>query len=1848
MRKLFIFITVLFFPFLFITCKQYNVNIEDYLSYWSGEAYVTAHTVEAVPLADKDGIKSVSSAKKVVVTLKLSNPKKIPLIMPTSAADAGKFIRFKGLSQQPVFGADYTFTQTTDTTLQLVYTDAFLQAHEWGNGGIGADITLYAKDGRKFTKSYAYTLKVNTPPPQPRVTIAKTTGEPAYYVLCIKVPEMDNNISGGLLHKDISRIDINKLSYTFSVNEAQTAFVKPDDSAFITSANVEKLTAPNADEVSSGGWVLYYKTDAEVKDGAAKKDYTVTLKDQAGLASETLNASTNPAATTYTVTFDARGGTPVPVAQTVAHGGKAADPSASVSKTGAYLDGWYTETAYTYKWDFNTDTVTGNLTLYAKWTAGSGTAYTVKHYQQNIDGSYPTAATYTDNLQGSPGQNAAVTLKNYPGFEAGTYTPATIAAGGNTIVKVYYQRKTCAVTYSVNGSGGSIAVTAVTGGIVSTSPVTVKYGGSVTFKASPDPGYEVDSWSSNVTETPSTDRKEATLSTVTGAATVTVQFKKRLCTVTFNVDGGHGSLKATPAGGTESTTGSITVEHGKKVTFTATPTDATSYKVGDWTCTPSAGFTGVSGQQNASLTVTADTTVSVQFVHLNALSLSTLTIHGKNAANGSVTLPYTVTQVAESDINLAFSGHSGITFTVGQTLPLTLQPGVPQSITINVAASSGHYPAWTKTVNITRAKNDKAKLQSFTLNGDTKTATSDGSFASEYEVASDMATVAGFIFAAGSDEATASVSPVGAVNIPAGAGKSFTITVKAQDGTETQTVTFTVKRKKYTVNYNVAGGKGGTIQAGSETAAASGSTQVEHGGGVTFTAKPDTGWEVDSWSTNVTVTPSTDNKKATLSSVTQATDKNVTVTFKPTGLPSLVIDQNLSGAADKKTISGTEKPHTGQATDDIVASGLYRNSSAPLVLYNKSGSAKLKLSAPTGATAHYALNGSSPGAGSGISVDSTQTHKLEVWIERDGVSGVRTTLYIKLLPYLNTYTALKNVVTNVSSGAAVEITVDTFDYAASDSEITISGNKKLILMSKDANKKDIGRSGTGRLFKITGNSTVVLKDVNLVRGSVSDGKGGAVYVEAGSTFGLSGNASVTPGAAKGNSDVYLATGAFIKADSVLAASSPVARITPAAYTEAELVLKVNDGLTGLLNSEHAKFAVTPQDLGGGKTQEWEINNNGRLAKKQFIIDPSDPSTLGGKSAWAALKAAVETGSAEKITVRGSVKATLDDTEIAVARKIEIIGDGTDAGLDAQGLMRIFKVSSTGKLTLRDLTLKGGFINAASDYGGAIHNAGALTIISCDITESKVSKPTGGGIGGIGGGGIYIAEGAKCTITGTGTRKSLIRKNEAPKGAGIQVDGECTIGEYTVIGGSIVDANTGKQFGGGILVGSTGKCTVKSGVEISYNTLSAVRPFGGGIYVEESSGKNGELILEGTSGNPVRILGNQAVGTGGEGGGIYVEGTASMQYTEIKDCTATHGGGVFIKGNKAVFTMKAASRIIPSGSPDTDKPGKNDVYLGDDATIRIEGAWSGTEPVARITPKTYSSGIQVLDEGTTGLLSSEYTRFTVTPQTVPSQQKWIIDDQGKLRELIGGSSSNSTDKWNSLKTAVSSATDGNVFFIEGEYTMPSGGDTLEPSASCTIRGTNNAVLDGGKKGMFVSIGASGSATVTLENLTIKNGKDGDYALSAYQGSSFYLKNVTVNSTKKILQSNSGDVTFDNVKALGTDSIIELGGGNSGSGEIAFSYLKVKGDTTEIQGTVKLAFRYSHSEYSGAIMICDKKAYSLRLDFGSDYNNAKDKQVVFLDSTVSGFTLAEAVAHITVVNGGGGSQWHIDSNGFLRKK
>ena len=575
-------------------------------------------------------------------------------------------------------------------------------------------------------------------------------------------------------------------------------------------------------------------------------------------------------------------------------------------------------------------------------------------------------------------------------------------------------------------------------------------------------------------------------------AAATIEASGPTHTVTFSVAGGQGgSLTGTYNGvsqtASESSTVTLSVPRGGNVTFTATPTDIDQYKVGAWTCTPSEGFMGQSGNPTATLTVRKNTTVTVQFVPLSALNLTELKIHGLNALGGSVTLPYTVAQVAKSDISLAFSGHTGIPFTIEPSDGVTLTPGATKSLTIKVAVSPGNYLAWSKTVSITRSKNSVANLTSFKLNGETKTVP----FAGEYTVASGTATVTDFAFDADSTGATASVSPQGNVNIPVGSGRNFTITVKAQDGTVTQNVIFTVKRKEYTVNYSVEGGQG-KIQAGSYPLTTNSSLSVAYNGNVTFTAHPDPGWEVDSWKVDGSTVSSQTGTTYTLSNVTGP--KTVTVKFKPG-----VFD--LAGGPGawkrlKEEVEKTEGAHTITISGEIKA------------------------------TTDSGNNGK-------ISI------RRELIIKSSGSSASLNASNLSGIFDVNNKLTLENI--TLKNGAEPGNRTGAGAYV----------NSTLIMKGSSAITDCSAHKGGGVYIS---NGTLIMQDSSAIT-NCSAAEGGGVYVagtfemkeDAIVTPSTGGDKNV-----KGKNDVYLASGKSITVTGTLT-KKPAARITPDSYTDGRVL-----------------------------------------------------------------------------------------------------------------------------------------------------------------------------------------------------------------------------------------------------------------------------------------------------------------------------------------------------------------------------------------------------------------------------------------------------------------------------------------------------------------------------------------------------------------------------------------------------------------------------------------------------------------------------------------------------------------------
>lgn len=95
------------------------------------------------------------------------------------------------------------------------------------------------------------------------------------------------------------------------------------------------------------------------------EDFLVSLKDGSGSYPCDANKLTIILSTECTIKFETNGGTPIdPV--TAIYGEKLARPEDPI-REGKRLVGWYRDIHLSQEWDFDSDTVSGSMTLYAKW-----------------------------------------------------------------------------------------------------------------------------------------------------------------------------------------------------------------------------------------------------------------------------------------------------------------------------------------------------------------------------------------------------------------------------------------------------------------------------------------------------------------------------------------------------------------------------------------------------------------------------------------------------------------------------------------------------------------------------------------------------------------------------------------------------------------------------------------------------------------------------------------------------------------------------------------------------------------------------------------------------------------------------------------------------------------------------------------------------------------------------------------------------------------------------------------------------------------------------------------------------------------------------------------------------------------------------------------------------------------------------------------------------------------------------------------------------------------------------------------------------------------------------------------
>ena len=98
------------------------------------------------------------------------------------------------------------------------------------------------------------------------------------------------------------------------------------------------------------------------------QDYLVSSSDGKGTYKATCQDVTIVLSTQCSVTFQTNGGTEIPGIQ-AQYGETIVKPEDPI-REGYHLVGWFTDLDMQNEWNFETDTVQGNMTLYAKWAEG--------------------------------------------------------------------------------------------------------------------------------------------------------------------------------------------------------------------------------------------------------------------------------------------------------------------------------------------------------------------------------------------------------------------------------------------------------------------------------------------------------------------------------------------------------------------------------------------------------------------------------------------------------------------------------------------------------------------------------------------------------------------------------------------------------------------------------------------------------------------------------------------------------------------------------------------------------------------------------------------------------------------------------------------------------------------------------------------------------------------------------------------------------------------------------------------------------------------------------------------------------------------------------------------------------------------------------------------------------------------------------------------------------------------------------------------------------------------------------------------------------------------------------------
>jgi hypothetical protein len=1226
MRKLVrtVILSVCFFS-LFITCKNYSESIDDYLSYWSTAAAIETYTFNPEPHTDAKGTQWVSSTASTTVTFTVRNPKNFELKDPADSSAPADSITFPydpaiSGATAPQANRDYTFKKISNTEFELTYTSVFLQQYEWGSVDITPTIVLHTADGRMFKQTIPFTLKVNTPPPAiEKCVIAQTktasAAEPAYYVLCLQLPaaEMNRKLNGSLVHKDIAGITINETSYSLSIDSAQRQLNVKAGSPFIGKDSVEKLAAADAEEIPSG-WTLYFKTDVAV--GDAKKAYTISVKDEKGLYSKPVTAATQlsdpqPAQAAVITGTKIDSLSMDGTAQDKAIVIKAADaaPKAQI-KLSVPATGVIAVTDVTIHYTLTEvgqtsapeQTGTSPITVDMPLNGAGEKMYALAYFTDGV-GFKPSASktvyykvvkehTVTFNLAGGniDGKTNDITMTDIQGMpftapanprrDGYTFTgwnPALSSTPKFSAADTTYTAQWTAHRYKVqfNGNGS-------TAGSMSEQEFTYDISQALQHNGFDKTGYTFRGWAnaSTATEPVYIDAQRVTNLSSSNNAVVQLfaVWQINTYTVTFSVDGGNGTLSATPQGRSENSTGTITVEHGKSVIFTATPTEG--WEVDSWTgVTPDTSSPDTTKATLSSVINT--TTVTVKFKKKQAKEVSdweALRTAVKKASDGDV---------IEVTGNITY-GFTGTESTITVKSNITIKSKGSNKYTLDANGKGANNTASNaKSTGIFEVENGKTlTLEKVTLTKTEKYAVyveEDSSLIMTNVTITDCKTnynAAGIYFNKGKKLMLTDCT----IEKCKGKGGNSSGGIDIQEPKETVSIKNTkIKNCEVTGTQSTGGGihlyKGTCTLTNviiQECKAPKGGGMCVNAGTLTITGGSFTKNKATGTGTNIQggaiyseggsltlkgcmIGGNTSDEGNTAKKGGGIYLKNVTLTMEGVTVKN---NKALTQGGGIYLAGGELKIPGGNtiADNSIIDNG---NSEAGGGIYVEKGMLTLDGGIIFGNSANANKGGGVYLKAGTFTMNSGEIKNCSAKYG-GGVSLAGT----------STFTMTGGTITGCK--ADVEGGKGGGIYTELKTKLTLEGAASNPVVISNCTAKE-----TGGGMHIHTQNTVTVKNARIEENSANSG--GGVYLEQG-TFTIAGSTRITPSTetTAGQNDVFLKEGKFITISGALTAESPIARITPENYTVGAKVLEAS-------STECAKFTVTPKD-----GNAWSIDQNGKL------------------------------------------------------------------------------------------------------------------------------------------------------------------------------------------------------------------------------------------------------------------------------------------------------------------------------------------------------------------------------------------------------------------------------------------------------------------------------------------------------------------------------------------------------------------------------------------------------------------------------------------------------------------------------